>query len=116
MDSRYRLLSQRRPPTDEVDQPIIGEDRTWLSLQEQLGHIALPQPVRIGGCDRRHVRGLALNRNLSGLRQRWPSLFARLGERPLILRHFLVGELTQNGVRQDLLDKEVVSQDHLLSS
>jgi len=34
MDPRYRLLGQRRPPADEVDQPIIGEDRTWLSLQE----------------------------------------------------------------------------------
>ena len=40
MDPRHRLLGQRWPPTDEVDQPFIGEDRTWLSLQEQLGHIA----------------------------------------------------------------------------
>src|SRR5262249_15390970 len=34
MDPRHRLLGQRWPPADEVDQPIIGEDRTWLSLQE----------------------------------------------------------------------------------
>jgi putative tryptophan/tyrosine transport system substrate-binding protein len=26
------ILGQRWPPADEVDQPIIGEDRTWLSL------------------------------------------------------------------------------------
>src|SRR6516225_5278218 len=98
MDPRHRLLGQRWPPADEVDQPIIGEDRTWLSLQEQLGHTALPQPVRIGGCDRRHVRGLALDGNLPRPRQRRPPPFARLGERPSILRHFLVGELTYNGV------------------
>jgi|SRR5262249_8446297 len=30
MDPRHRLLGQRWPPADEVDQPIIGEDRTWL--------------------------------------------------------------------------------------
>src|SRR4029077_12986474 len=42
MDPRHCLLGQRWPPADEVDQRIIGEDRTWLSLQEQLGHIARP--------------------------------------------------------------------------
>src|SRR6516162_2050827 len=36
MDPRHRLLGPRWPPADEVDQPIIGEERTWLSLQEQL--------------------------------------------------------------------------------
>jgi hypothetical protein len=45
MDPRHRLLGQCWPPADEVEQRIIGEDRTWLSLQEQLGHIARPQPV-----------------------------------------------------------------------
>src|SRR5215467_3598766 len=73
MDARHRLLGQRWPPTDEVDQLITGEDRTWLSLQKQLGHIALAQPVRIGSCNRRHVRGLALDGNLAGPRQRRPS-------------------------------------------
>jgi len=43
MDPRHRFLGQRWPPAHEVDQPIIGEDRTWLSLQEQLGYIARPQ-------------------------------------------------------------------------
>src|SRR5262249_59958758 len=57
MDPRHRLLGQRWPPTDEVDQPIIGEDRTWLSLQEQLGHIARPQPVRVFSRDRMHIGG-----------------------------------------------------------
>src|SRR5215470_11442388 len=36
MNPRHRLLGQQWPPPDEVDQRIIGEDRTWLSLQEQL--------------------------------------------------------------------------------
>jgi hypothetical protein len=34
MDPGHRLLGQRWPPADEVHQPIIGEDRTWFSLQE----------------------------------------------------------------------------------
>ena len=45
MNPRHRFLGQRWPPADEVDQLITGEDRTWLSLQEQLGHIARPQPI-----------------------------------------------------------------------
>src|SRR5262245_2576860 len=68
MDPRHRLLGQHRPSTDEVDQPIIGEDRTWLSLQEQLGHIALPQPVRVLSRDRMHIGGLALDGYLPGPR------------------------------------------------
>src|SRR5215471_17228563 len=68
MDPRHCLLGQRWPPADEVDQPIIGEDRTWLSLQEQLWHIALPQPIRVLGRDRIHIGGLALDRYLPGPR------------------------------------------------
>src|SRR5262249_20503426 len=105
MDPRHRLLGQRWPPADEVDQPIIGENRTWLSLQEQLGHIARPQPVRVFSRDRMHIGGLALDGDLPGPRQRRPSPLARLGERASILRHLLVGELTQDGVRQDLFNE-----------
>src|SRR5262249_23451035 len=82
MDPRHRLLGQRWPPADKVDQPIIGEDRTWLNLQEQLGHIARPQPVRVFSRDRSHIGGLALDGYLPGPRQRRPSPLARLGERP----------------------------------
>ena len=45
-----------------------------------------------------HIGGLALDGYLQGPRQRRPSPLARLGERPLILRHLVVGELTQDGV------------------
>src|SRR5258705_6215460 len=58
MDSRHRFLGQRWPPADEVDQRVIGEDRTWLSLQEQLGHIAPSQPVSVFSRDRMHIGGL----------------------------------------------------------
>src|SRR6516225_2337312 len=60
MDPRHRLLGQRWPPADEVDQPIVGKDRTWLRLQEQLGHIARAQPIRVFSRDRIHIGGLAL--------------------------------------------------------
>src|SRR5580704_6413266 len=110
MDPRHRLLGQRWPPADEVDERIIGEDRPWLGLQEQLGHIARPQPVRVFSRDRMHIGGLALDGDLPGPRQRRPSPLARLGERPSILRHLLVGELTQDGVRQDLSNEIVVRQ------
>src|SRR5216683_4997747 len=115
MDPRHHLLGQSRPPADEVDQRIIGEDRTWLSLQEQLGHLARPQPVRVFSRDRMHIGGLALDGYLPGPGQRRPSPLARLGERPSILRHLLVGELTQDGVRQDLFNEIVVLQDHRLA-
>src|SRR5215469_14429331 len=73
MDPPHRLLSQHWPPANEVDQRIVGEDRTWLSLQEQLGHIALPQPVRVCSRNRMHIGGLALDGYLPGPRQRRPS-------------------------------------------
>src|SRR5499427_6693352 len=115
MDPRDRLLGERWPPPDEIDQPITREDRTWLSLQEQLGYIAPTQPVRVFSRDRMDIGGLAVDGDLPGPRQRWPSPLARLGERPSILRHLLVGELTQDGVRQDLFDEIVVLQDHRLA-
>jgi hypothetical protein len=34
MDSLYRLFGERRPPANKVDQPVAGEDRTRLSLEE----------------------------------------------------------------------------------
>src|SRR5260370_12038145 len=82
MDPRHRLLGQRWPPADEVDQRIIGEDRTWLSLQEQLGHIARPQPVRVFSRDRMHIGGLPLDRYLPGPPQRWPPPPPRAGHTP----------------------------------
>jgi len=100
---------------DEVDKRIIGEDRTWVSLQEQLGHIARPQPVRVFSRDRMHIGGLALDGNLPGPRQGRASPLAGLGERPSVLCHLLVGEVTQDGVRQDLFNKIVVLQDHRLA-
>src|SRR5262249_59654081 len=69
----HRLLGQRWPPADEVDQRIIGEDRTWLSLQEQLGHTARPQPVRVFSRDLMHIGGLAPDGYLPGPRQRPPA-------------------------------------------
>src|SRR5262249_42723988 len=65
--------------------------------------------------DRMHIGGLALDRYLPGARQRRPSPLARLGERASILRHLLVGELTQDGVRQDLFNEIIVLQDHRLA-
>jgi hypothetical protein len=40
MDARHRLLDQLWPRADEIDQGIIGENRPWLGLQEQLGYIS----------------------------------------------------------------------------
>src|ERR1700761_9166050 len=97
MDSRHCLLGQCRPPAYKVDQPVACENGSRLRLQEQLLHIAASQPVRVVSSDRTDVGGLALDRNFTGPRQRWPSALARLGERPSILRHLLVGELPQDG-------------------
>ena len=46
---------------------VAGEDRTGLGLHEQLGHTARRQPVRVvGGRDRSHVGGLALDGDFRG--------------------------------------------------
>ena len=67
MEPRDLHLGLRWPSADEVE-IRAGEDRTGLGLQEQLGHIALPQPVRVGGHDRNHVGGLPLDGDLPGPR------------------------------------------------
>src|SRR3989442_15935912 len=91
MDPRHRLLGQRWPPADEVDQRIIGEDRTWLSLQEQLGHIARPQPARVFSRDRMHIGGAALAGELPGPRDRTASPPTPPGAPTVLLRPLLVG-------------------------
>jgi hypothetical protein len=70
---------------------------------------------RVGGRDRSYINGLALDGNLPWPRQHRPSPLAGLGERPSVLRHLLDGEGAQDGLRQDLFDEEVVSQDHRLA-
>src|SRR6516162_4928832 len=77
--------------------------------------MARRQPVRGGSHDRTHVGGLALDGNLPGPRQRRPSPLAGFGERPPIVRHLLGGEGAQDGRWQDLLDEEIVSQNHVLA-
>src|ERR1700754_4699615 len=104
MEPRDRHLGLRREAARQVENRAVGENPTWLGLQEQLGNIALRQPVRVGFHDRSHVGGLALNGNLPGPRQRRPPSLAGLGERPSVLRHFLGGKSAQDGPWQDLLD------------
>src|SRR5258706_6798543 len=89
MDPRDRHLGLRWPPAGEVENRAAGEDPTGLGLHEQLGDTARRQPVRVGGRDRNHVAGLALDGNLPGPRQRRPSPLTGPGERPSVLRHLL---------------------------
>src|SRR5215469_16456740 len=89
MDSRDLLLGQRWPPANEVDQPIVSEDRAWLSFQEQLRHIARSQPGRVLSRDGMHIGGLAIDGYFSGPCQRRPPPLAWLTERTSILRHLL---------------------------
>ncbi len=53
--------------------------------------------------------------DLPGPGQCRASSLARGGERPPIRRHLLVGELTQDGFRQDFFNEIVVLQDHRLA-
>src|SRR5215470_841741 len=85
-----------------------GEYAAGLGLQEQLGYIACLEPFIVGSHDRSHVGWLALDGYLPGKGQRRTSPLAGLGERPPVLRHFLVGKGAQDGIRQNLLDEEVV--------
>src|SRR5215471_8371012 len=111
MAPRDRHLGQCRQAADEGEILVVGEDRTGLNLEEQLGHIALRQPVRRGGHDLDHIGGLAIDGDLPGPGQRRPPSLAGLRERPPILRHLLGGKGAYDGPWQDLLDEEVVSQD-----
>jgi hypothetical protein len=45
----------------EVEIRTAGDEQTGLGLHEQLGYTARRQPVRVGGRDRSHVGGLALD-------------------------------------------------------
>src|SRR5712692_7862916 len=55
MAPRDRHLGQLWQLADEGEILVVGEDRTRLGPEEQLGHTARRQPVRGGG----HVRHLA---------------------------------------------------------
>src|SRR5215469_2885001 len=92
----------------EVNIRAAGEYPAGLSLQEQLGHTACLEPFIVGGHDRNHVGGLALDRDLPRKSQGRTSPLAWFGERPSILRHLLVGEGAQDSAWQNLLDEEVI--------
>src|SRR5215472_11859616 len=112
MEPRDRHLGLLRQPAGKVEIRAAGEEQTGISLHEQLGYLARLQPICVGRHDRSHVGRVALNGYLPGPRQRWPSPLPRCGERPPILRHLLVGKLAQDCPWQDLLDEEVVFEDH----
>jgi hypothetical protein len=115
MDPRDRHLGLHWQSAGEVENRAAGENPTGLGLHEQLGHPARRQPVRVGCRDRSHFGRLALDGDLPGPRQRRSSPLAGIGERPSVLCHLLGGEGAQDGLWQDLLDEEVVSQDHRLA-
>src|SRR5262249_31993435 len=116
MEPRDRHLGLRWQPARKVEISAVGDEQTGLGLQEQLGYIARRQPVCVASRDRSHIGGIALDGDLSGPRQSWPSPLTGLGERPSVLRHLLGGKLTQDGPWQNLLDEEVILQDHRLPS
>jgi hypothetical protein len=73
MNPRDRHLGLRWQPAGEVEIRAAADEQTGLCLYEQLGCTARRQPVRVGGRDRSHVGGLALDGDLPGPRQRRPS-------------------------------------------
>jgi hypothetical protein len=93
---------------------IEGEERPGSAFRNSLGTLLSLAIPRIQS--RSHVR--------RRVRPRWVAAGAtlvsavappRLGERTSILRHLLVGELTQNGTRQDLFNEKGVLQGHRLA-
>src|SRR5262252_10923617 len=112
-DCHFRLCWQA---ADEVEIRASGKDPAGLSPHEQLGYVACFEPFAVGGDDRSHVGGLALDRDLPGPCQGRAAPLAWFGEWPSVVGHLLVGESAQDRLRQDLLDEEVVSQNHLLTS
>jgi hypothetical protein len=115
MDPSDRHLVLRLPLADEFEIRAASEECTGFGLQEQLRHTADRQPVRIGGDDRSHVGGFAVDRDLSGPRQRRPPPLARFGERSPVLRHLFARESAQDARRQYLLGEGIVLQDRRLA-
>src|SRR5262245_32092717 len=115
MAPRDLHLGQRWQPADEGEVLVVSEDRARIGPEEQLGHTARRQPVRGGGHDLSYIGGLAIDGDLPRPRQRRPSPLAGFGEWPSVLRYLLGGEGAQDSPRQNLLDEEIVSQDHLLA-
>src|SRR5262249_28795509 len=69
MEPRDRHLGLRRQAAGEVEVRAVGDEQTGLGLHEQLGYTARRQPLRVGGRDRSHVGGFALDGDLPGPRQ-----------------------------------------------
>src|SRR5262249_13861333 len=115
MEPRDRHFGLRWQTAGEGEIRAAGDEQTRLGLHEQLGHVVRCQPVCVACCDRSHVGGLAFYGDLPRPRQRRPSPLAGLGERPSVFRHLLCRESSQNGLGQDLLNEEVISQDHIFS-
>src|SRR5215472_8740475 len=75
MDPRNRHFALRWQPAGKVEIRAAGYEQTGLGLYEQLRNIAGRKPFRVGGGDRSHVGGFALNRDLADPCQRRPPPF-----------------------------------------
>src|SRR5260370_38091897 len=70
-----RDLALIRPFAAEVAL-TTGQDRARLGIDEELGHGASAEPLRVFAHDRNDVGGLAVNRNLARPRERRWARFA----------------------------------------
>ena len=91
------------------------EDRARVTVDEELRHVTLGQPVRVSLHDLDHVSGLAVDRNLSRPCEGWTPRLAGFQVRPAILGHLLFAQVPENRTRQDSLHEDVLLQHDFLT-
>src|SRR6516165_12580544 len=110
-----RQLGQVWPGAHCGYQLCVGQNRARLDLEPEFWESARRQPVGIGLDCLMDVCGISVDRNLPGPCQGRPAIFTRRRVRAPIFRHLLVCQRPDDRLGKNLLDEEVVFQNHLLA-
>src|SRR5258708_6563412 len=92
-----------------------GQNEPRLTVHEQLGNGTVREPLGVGAHDLDHVGGFPIERDLTRPGECGTAPLARLGKWAAVVRHLPLGQATQDGAGQDLLNEEVLLEDHRFS-
>src|SRR5258708_12927846 len=107
-------LCLRRPAPAELP---LGPDQNAprLTVHEQLGNGTVREPPGVGAHDLDHVGGFPIERDLARPGEGGTAPLARLGKWAAVVRHLPLGQATQDGAGQDLLNEEGLLAYHRFS-
>src|SRR5258706_15620359 len=110
----HGYLCMRRPAPAELP---LGPDQNAprLTVHEKLGNGTVREPLGVGAHYLDHVGGFPIQRYLARPGECGTAPLARLGKWAAVVRHLPLGQATQDLQGQDLLNEEVVLEDHRFS-